>query len=325
MFCEAAIADRDGDDVQRYTRRINGHSELIMHLDPTSLRLFISVVEEKTIAAAAQREHIAAAAISKRISELEDLLKTQLMERTNKGIRPTIAGMAFTTMARRALRELDEISVSMSEYSSGARGFIRIVANISVITQFLPQDICSFSKDHPKIQLHLEENITPAILNAVYENAADVGLYSGMTYEREVEVFPYRKDTLALIVPAGHPLAERKHPKFADALDYDFVGMHTGSAINQIIANAAGGLSRRVSLKVQVTGFDTLCFMVNAGLGIGVLPINIAKLYSKIFDIRIVPIAEPWANRQLQICVRSFDALPTAAKLFVNHLTHGVR
>jgi DNA-binding transcriptional LysR family regulator len=294
-----------------------------MHLDPTSLRLFISVIEEKTIAAAAQREHIAAAAISKRISELEDTLKTQLLERTNKGIRPTIAGMALSTMARRALRELDEISVSMQEYSTGVRGFIRIFANISVITQFLPQDIKSFANDYPNIQLQLEEKISPAIIKAVYENAADIGIYSGTMAAHEVEVFPYRKDTLALIVPAGHPLIGKSDFHFNDALEYDFVGLHTGSAINQIISKAAAGSNRNISLKVQVTGFDTLCFMVDSGLGLGVLPVEIAKRYARIFDIHILPIAEPWANRQLQICVRSFDALPTAAKLFVNHLSQG--
>ncbi len=176
-----------------------------MHLDPTSLRLFISVIEEKTIAAAAEREHIAAAAVSKRMSELEEQLKTQLLVRTNKGIQPTNAGMALAAMARRALRELDDVAVSMREYASGARGFIRVFANISALTQFLPGDIRSFAAAYPNIQLQLEEKISPVILKAVHENAADVGIFSGMPPSRDVEVLPYRRDTLALIAPAHHP------------------------------------------------------------------------------------------------------------------------
>jgi DNA-binding transcriptional LysR family regulator len=294
-----------------------------MHLDPTSLRLFISVIEEKTIAAAAEREHIAAAAVSKRVSELEEQLKTQLLVRTNKGIQPTNAGMALAAMARRALRELDDISVSMREYASGARGFIRVFANISALTQFLPQDIKSFAGAYPNIQLQLEEKITPAILKAVQENAADVGIFSGMPPGRDVEILPYRSDALAVIAPAGHPLLDQPAFRFEDALAHDFVGLHTGSAINQIVANAAARLERPLRVKVQVTGFDTLCFMVQAGLGLGVLPADIAALYSRIFDIGILRIDEPWARRELQICVRAFQSLPTAAKLFVNHLTGG--
>ena len=86
-----------------------------MHLDPTSLRLFISAIEERTIAGAAEREHIAAAAVSKRISELEAALDTPLLVRTNKGIVPTNAGLALSGMARRALRELDEIAASIQK------------------------------------------------------------------------------------------------------------------------------------------------------------------------------------------------------------------
>ncbi|KAG1245055.1 hypothetical protein G6F65_021451 [Rhizopus arrhizus] len=100
-------------------------SPAAMRFDPTSLKLFISVVEQGTIAAAAEHEHIAAAAISKRISELEENLKIRLLIRTNKGIRPTPAGIALSTMARRALHELDEIAVQMRDYSRGLRGFIR--------------------------------------------------------------------------------------------------------------------------------------------------------------------------------------------------------
>src|SRR3546814_11504694 len=80
-------------------------------------------------------------------------------------------------MAKRALRELDEISFHMKEYSDGARGFIRVCANISAITQFLPQDIKSFSSAYPNIHVDLEEQVTPAIIKSIAENAVDVGIF----------------------------------------------------------------------------------------------------------------------------------------------------
>ena len=95
-----------------------------MKLDPTSLKLFVSVVEEKTIAAAADREHIAAAAVSKRMTELESTLRTKLLTRTNKGVEPTAAGTALLGLARQALRELDEVFFQMQDYARGTRGQI---------------------------------------------------------------------------------------------------------------------------------------------------------------------------------------------------------
>ncbi|MFW7342688.1 LysR family transcriptional regulator [Pollutimonas sp. H1-120] len=294
-----------------------------MHLDPISLKLFISVLEQGTIARAAEREHIAAAAVSKRISELEAQLKTRLLVRTNKGIRPTPAGIALSAMARRVLRELDEISLRMKEYSDGARGLVRVCANISAITQFLPQDIKSFTNAYPNIHVDLEEQVTPAIIKSITENVADIGIFSDTPLDQGIETLPYREDTLALIVPAGHSLAAKAGFRFVDALDYEFIGLHTGSAINRIVSRAADELKRTIKLKVQVTGFDALCFMVNSELGIGVLPLAIAKRYSKMFGIRILPIKESWARRKILIGVRSFESLPAAARLFVEHLSPG--
>ncbi|MGB3288957.1 MAG: LysR family transcriptional regulator [Burkholderiaceae bacterium] len=291
-----------------------------MHLDPISLKLFISVVEQETIAGAAEREHIAAAAVSKRISELEAQLKTRLLQRTNKGVKPTPAGVALSAMARRALRELDDVAVRMKEYSDGARGFIRVCANISSITQFLPQDIKSFSSAYPNIHVDLEEQVTPAIIKAISENSTDIGLFSETSLGQDIQAFPYREDSLALIVPAGHPLTAKTRFSFADALDYEFIGLHKGSAINSLVSKAAEDLKRSIRMKVQVTGFDALCFMVTSELGIGVLPLAIAKRYSRMFGLRILPIRENWARRKLLIGMRSFESLPAAARLFVLHL-----
>lgn len=291
-----------------------------MLLDPLSLQLYIRVLEEGTIAAAAEREHIAAAAISKRISELENTLKTTLLIRTNKGVTPTSAGLALSTLARRVLYELEDISVQMWEYSTGVRGLIRVFANISAINQFLPEDIHSFTHLYPNVQVVLEERISSSIVKSVQENAADIGIFSNYFTEHSMDVLPYRHDSLALIAPLGHPILDAPSPVFPQALKYEFIGMHTGSAINSIISTAANKLNKPFVMKVRVTGFDSLCFMVNSHLGLGVLPLALAQRYKKIFDIGILPLDEPWAQRNLNICVRSRDSLPIAAKLFVEHL-----
>lgn len=292
----------------------------MLRLDPISLQLFIAVLEEGTIAAAAEREHIAAAAVSKRISELESQLRTQLLNRTNKGIEPTAAGIALLGLARRALHELDDISVQMQEYASGMRGHVRIFANISAITQFLPAEIKSFLAEYPQIQVNLEEKISTAVTKAVAENAADIGIFIMQPHGHQLEVFPYHEDKLVLITPADHPLAMRKAISFADTLVYDYVGLHTGSTINLQLQNAASELGRLVRFSIQVTSYDALCMMVGSGLGIGILPEGVARTYTKTLRLRTITLNESWTKRELKICVRSFDALPVAAKLLVNHL-----
>ncbi|MGH8806706.1 MAG: LysR family transcriptional regulator [Noviherbaspirillum sp.] len=289
-------------------------------LDPISLRLFVHIVEEGSIAAAAAREHIAASAVSRRISELEDALKTRLLARTNKGVEATAAGIALANRARGVLHEIDEIYVQMREYASGVRGHVRVMANISAIIQFLPVEIKAFLSEHPQVQVHLQENISTAITKAVFENAADIGIYTVMPHGQGLETFPYHMDELVLIVPQGHVLAARRAVTFKDTLDFDYVGLHTGSAINLQLVRMAAELEKTIRMAMQVTSYDALCVMVEAGLGIGILPRAVAKRFAKGVGIRVITLDEAWAKRQLKICVRSFDALPVAAQLLVNHL-----
>ena len=147
-----------------------------MKLDPVSLRMFVAVMEEGTIAQAAAREHIAASAVSKRLSELEQALATELFVRSNKGTEPTAAAFALLNLARGVLNDLDDIAVQMREYASGVRGQVRVYANISAITQFLPEELKSFMGQYPQVQIHLQERISSLIAKAVADNAADIGI-----------------------------------------------------------------------------------------------------------------------------------------------------
>jgi len=291
-----------------------------MIIDPVSLKLFVTIVEEGTIAGAAEREHIAASAVSKRISELEGNFGTPLLRRTNKGVAPTDAGITLLQLARGVLHDMNNLYVQISEYSSGVRGHVRLCANISAINQFLPAEIRSFMDLHPRIHVHLEGEISETIMKSVAEGDADVGIITMGTSRQDLEFLPYHSDQLIVITPKDHPLAQKRSVSFQETLEFDFVGLTVGSALNNQVLRAAQDLDRTPKLRIQVNSFDALCLMVEAGLGIGIVPKGAAKPYFKGLRIRPVVLDEPWAHRELKICVRSYDALHTAAKLLVDHL-----
>lgn len=291
-----------------------------MKLDPVSLRVFVAVMEETTIAGAAAREHIAPSAASRRLSELEDALRTALFARSNKGVEPTAAAYALLGRARSVLGELDDIAVQMRDYAAGTRGLVRVAANISAITQFLPGELQGFLARHPQVDVRLQEQISSAIAESVAENAADVGILNDGSYGAKVALLPYRHDELVLVVPAGHALARRKSVRLVQALGYDFVGAHPGSAINTQLLRAAAEAGAPLRLRIQVTSFDAMCLMVAAGLGVGVMPRGSAAPYRGSLAIRAVALDEPWAARRLMLCVRAGGVPPGAAQLLVDHL-----
>ena len=293
-------------------------------LDPVSLQLFVAAMETGAIARAAQRAHIAPSAASRRLAELEARLHVRLFTRGNRGMAPTPAAHALLHLARGVLNDLDGIAAQMSDYGAGLRGQVRVAANISAITQFLPADLQRFLTRYPGVDVRLQEQISSAVARSVVENAADVGILSaehhGGELAGQLTLLPYREDELVLVVPAGHALARRRRVRLADALGHDLIGMHPGSAIHQLLQRGAAELGQPLRLRMQVTGYDALCLMVAAGLGVGVMPRGSAALYRRQLAIRVLDLAEPWARRRLLLCVRSLAALSTVAAQLVTHL-----
>nr|WP_240731994.1 LysR substrate-binding domain-containing protein [Geobacter sp. FeAm09] len=140
------------------------------------------------------------------------------------------------------------------------------------------------------------------------------------THRQDLEFLPYHSDQLIVITPKDHPLARKRAVSFRETLEFDFVGLTVGSALHNQVLRAAQELDRTPKLRIQVNSFDALCLMVEAGLGIGIVPKGAAKPYFKGLRIRPVPLDEPWAHRELKLCVRSYGALHAAARLLVDHL-----
>lgn len=291
-----------------------------MRIDPVSLQLFVAVVETGSIAAASEREHLAAAAVSRRVAELEEQLATPLLIRHARGVEPTAAGFALRDLARQALHLLDDLPAQLRDYATGVRGQVRVFANISSITQFLPADLASFASAHPGVRIRLEESNSLDTVRAVEENAADLGVYTAFAHGDGVQSLPYRGDRLCLVVPRRHPLAGARPVAFRELLDEPFVGLRTGSAINLLLAGEAARLGRTLRLSIQVTGFDALCLMVERGFGIGVVPEGVFRLYSAALELDTVALQDDWARRELRLAVRHSAQLPAAAQRLLAHL-----
>ena len=268
-----------------------------MRLDPVSLRLFLAVMEEGTLAKAAEREHIAASAVSKRVSELEQQLQATLFTRNNKGTEPTAAAQALMVLVRGVLHQLDSIPVEMRGYASGLRGHVRVAANISAITQFLPEQLKAFMEEFPQVQIHLQERISTAVARAVSDNDADIGLLQQGNYGPGVRLLPYRQDELVVVARSSHPIARQPSTCMREVLAHDLVGAHPSSAINKLLIKAAGEAGLPLRLRIQVTSYDAPSLMVSAGLGLGVMPRKSAQLFTGSQDIVCIRLDEPWAAR----------------------------
>ena len=294
-------------------------------IDLTSPQLCVAVCELGSIGRAAEREFIAASAVSKRLSDLEAAVDTALLYRHSRGVTLTPAGESLLHHARTVLFGLERMQGELSEYAEGVRGHVRVHANISAIFQFLPEDLGAFARQHSQIMIDLQEHLSPDVLHAVQEGAADLGICSlgagNGSGGTPLHSRPYRSDNLVLVVPQTHTLATREAIKFEEVLDWDIVGLHGASSISLAMRQAAAQAGRPLRQRIQVTGLDAMCRMIDNGLGVGLLPDRAFALMQGVGHLAAVRLDEPWARRELRLVARDFDALPVTARLLVEHLT----
>lgn len=289
-------------------------------MDLTSLQLFVAVCELGSIGRAAEREFLAASAVSKRLSDLEATLGTPLLVRHTRGVDLTPAGESLLHHARSVLYSLEKMQGELSEYAFGVRGHVRIHASISAVVQFLPEDLGAFCREHPQIKIDLEEHLSSEVIRAVQEGAADLGICNTAEGMGVLQTLPYRQDNLVLIVPSAHILSTQAAILFEETLDFDHVGLQTNSSIYLAIHRAAAEQGRSIKLRIHVAGLDAMCRMIANGLGIGVMPQRAFELLHSSGQLKAIPLLDPWAVRQIGLVARDFSTLPVTARLLLDHL-----
>ena len=290
-----------------------------MRPDLSSLALFIRIAETRSITKAAKASHIALAAASRRIAQLEEQLGVQLLYRSAKGVELTPAGNAMLHHARQMLGQVDEMRAELSDYTKGGKGLVRVHANTSALAQYLSADLASFAVLHPAIKVAIEEHRSGAIVQALQGGTTDIGIVMEGAPTGGLQCFDYRTDTLVAVLPRRHPL-RGKRVAFARLLDYDFVGLESDTVISRLLAGAAVAAGKPLRLRVQLKGFDVVAKMIQAGLGIGVLPEGAARSFAGPMRLRLVPLTDAWATRRMWVCVRDYASLPASARQLVDHL-----
>lgn len=272
--------------------------------DIDSLALFVKAAEFGSLTRAADACHIGLAAASRRISLLEHKLKCSLLERSPKGVELTSAGTTLLSHAKQLLIQLSQLQTEMDDHAAGHRGQLRILANTSAMTQFLPADLARFSLANPDVRLIVEERWSVQIITAVLAGEADVGVIMEGVPTEGLDTMAYRTDRLAIVVPHDHPLAALNEVLFSDVLDYDLIALETGSSLMRIFTEKAVDFGKGLRLRVQVRSFEVVCRMVQAGMGVGLLPFLAANFLSEALHIEVRALADPWAVRQMLICVK---------------------
>lgn len=208
-----------------------------MHFDLADLRLFIHIAESPSLTQGAKRAFLSPAAASARIKALESQLETRLLYRDSRGVEVTPAGERLLQHARLIMRQVDYLKSEFTQYGGDSTGHMRIFANTTAVTEFLPEILAGFLSKRPGVTVDLQERLSRDIVRGVLDGTADMGIIAGPVEASGLQVLHFSTDHLVLILPVDHPLATQPAVTLEQTLAYQHIGLHEGSTLLSFCAN----------------------------------------------------------------------------------------
>jgi len=288
---------------------LNGDNAMRYQFDVLDISLVNLVAEGRSLTFAAERASLSLPAVSTRIRNLEGGLGVKLFDRTRRGVTLTEAGAKFQKRASQILTHIEGLRDDMREYTFGPRDSLRISATTTATVEFLPPVLGAYLAANRDVRIDVVDHKGDETVTAVRDGTADIGIISNTAYSEGLHVVPYRSLNLVLVASTEHALARATDVRFADTLDYDYVGLPDSTAYQHFLVSAFSSANKPLKLRVRVNNFEAVCRMVELNIGIGLLPELSARRNAEVFKIAVVPLAEPWALRQLLLCTRTSEPL----------------
>lgn len=289
-------------------------------IDFVTLKLFCAIAQSGSITKGASECHLALSAASRRISELEETVGLMLLDRSAKGVTLTPAGHAVMQHALRLFQGFEQFSNELNEFAKGSKGHVRLWANMSSLTEFLPSALASFLKEHPEIQVEVEEQLSGDIVKALLDGIADIGVFAEGTPTSGLNTQVIGHDELVIVCSQDHVIQSRKSISFEECLEFDFVGLNRGSSLLELTSRHAERLNKHMRLRIQVRSYDAMCQMIAVNLGIGVLPYQACAPQIKALGLKVIRLEDAWAKRNLLLAIKQDGRQSPASTLLCQHL-----
>ncbi|MBS1160364.1 MAG: transcriptional regulator, LysR family [Proteobacteria bacterium] len=232
---------------------------------------FLAVAEELHLTRAAERLHIEPAPLSRAIKELESHLAVQLFERTTRCMRLTWAGEVLLEEAHRIFATIDQAKTSVRAATAGSHGCLRIALSDGIAHPRLSTLLERCREDEPEEEIRLSEIPLSQQIKGLHSDLYDVGFSQSNDVGEGLIAEAIWDEPLVIVVPARHPLLEKRRLSLAEALRYPLVLYHPeiSEGFWQQIKRVLSMADAEPIVADHVSTLDLMLTLVAAGYGLG--------------------------------------------------------
>lgn len=283
-----------------------------MNLD--HLRYFVKLAEVKHYTRAAEQLCISQPSLSHAINQLENELGVPLFERSGRNTTLTRFGGEFLECAQRSLDALD-VGVDSLQRIARGEGVVRLGFLRTLGVDYIPKLAADFLAADPSsgVQFSFHSDLTSGLISGLMQRKYDLVFCSEPDPSLGLSAVPVTSQELVVIVPEGHPLADRDSVDLAETLQYPAVCFAEGSGLRRIVDQMYEKVGGRPSSVIETEEDEVIAGLVAAGFGTAVVPYM--DMLSKL-NIRVLKITSPPYRRDFCMVQDESVFLPPAAQKF---------
>jgi len=236
------------------------------------LQYFVALADKQHFGQAAEASHVSQSAFSNAIKELEAVLDTQLVDRTNRRVTITAAGQDMATQARLVLRDIEQLVEMAAQGRQPLTGDLRLGVIPTIAPFLLPRVLPKLRRQHPKLRLYLIEDQTQRIVQRLIDGDLDVLLLALPWEMRGVDTEVLFNDRFCLATRKGTTRVDPENYRFNRLAADSILLLEDGHCLRD---HALAACRIRNTQKVQpfaASSLLTLIEMVDADMGISFLP-----------------------------------------------------
>lgn len=290
-----------------------------MNVTVRQLRAFVAVAQLGGFSAAAVRLHLTQSALSMLVRALEEELGVSLFQRTTRSVKLTDSGRDFLPLADKMLVDLHKAVAITRSRAEQARGRIVIAVTPMFASTVLPAVLTRYRTDHPDVLVVLRDDAAPSeIRRLVQDGQVDIGIGPLERAQRGLFVVDVlMDDELMLACPEGHRLARHDSVPWRELVDVPMIGFASDNALQALVDSSMAAAGVRLRAQYEVASISTAAALVDAGLGVSVLP-SYARQLRRRERIQYRPLVDPVVKRDLCLMRLRDRAMPGPAQAFID-------
>ncbi|MDE0753287.1 MAG: LysR substrate-binding domain-containing protein [Woeseiaceae bacterium] len=236
------------------------------------LRYFLSLCEEGHFGRAAELSFISQSAFSTAIQDLETVLDTQLVDRTNRQVTITAVGKEVATQARLCIRDVESLIEIADQKRQPLEGPLRLGVIPTIAPFLLPGMLPKLRRAYPSLRLFLSEDQTDRVHQKLLDGDLDVILVA-LPYElRSTQSMSLFKDRFCLAARAGTEHVDPDNYRFNRLQSDSVLLLEDGHCLRDHALAACRIKSTEKVSRFAATSLLTLVEMLDADMGISFLP-----------------------------------------------------